>query len=447
MRGLVAALLALVVLMPDAAAQGQQFSGGKLAHPRDQPTAEPSVVVDGGGTLWITAFAIGSPNNVTFPGTGVWRSTNAGRSFSWVDDPIASLPYGGDSDIAAATARNPAGLHNVYATALGPLSVIELAVSPDGGESWSVNPAAARPGPADRPWVAASGACVVHLVYEQGGRWLVQTYDTCSGRGELVPSAQSDATPDAERTHAGKPVVDNTRTRWRGTLYVPLETCSTGCRAVDVVMAISRDGGATWRHSRVARKTVPRFAIWSPLVATDEAGGVYAVWHDDHDSYLASSRDGGASWSRPVRLNAPGTTAVYPAVAGGRWGRVDVAWYGTTRDGDANSPSMGPPGGRRSAPWRVVWATSADMGRTFRRAYATGVVHTGIVCTRGGACNPPPVCPPGEQCPPASPGARNLFDVFGIVIHPRTQRATIAYTTDQPGGTLADDSIAYATQR
>jgi hypothetical protein len=37
--------------------------------------------------------------------------------------------------------------------------------------------------------------------------------------------------------------------------------------------------------------------------------------------------------------------------------------------------------------------------------------------------------------------------MFGIVIHPRTQKPTITYTPDRPGGTLADDSIIYATQR
>jgi hypothetical protein len=58
-------------------------------------------------------------------------------------------------------------------------------------------------------------------------------------------------------------------------------------------------------------------------------------------------------------------------------------------------------------------------------------VHRGLVCTQGSACS--------------VPGSRNLLDDFGLVVNPRTGRATIAYTTDQiPGGGV---HAAYATEQ
>ena len=77
------------------------------------------------------------------------------------------------------------------------------------------------------------------------------------------------------------------------------------------------------------------------LIGTDAAGKVYFAWSDSKNVYLDVSSNGGVTWTKPRRLNPPGTAAVYPTVAGGMAGRVDVAWYGTNRSGNSNDSKAG----------------------------------------------------------------------------------------------------------
>jgi len=42
-------------------------------------------------------------------------------------------------------------------------------------------------------------------------------------------------------------------------------------------------------------------------------------------------------------------------------------------------------------------------------------------------------------------GERDLFDDFGIAISPTTATTSVAYTDDQPAGTIRQDFSAYST--
>jgi hypothetical protein len=174
--------------------------------------------------------------------------------------------------------------------------------------------------------------------------------------------------------------------------------------------------------------------VWAATVATDAAGNVYFAWSDKKNSYLNVSKDGGTSWSKAKRLNPAGTAAVYPTVAGGPSGRVDVAWYGTHRSGDANDAKvMGKPSVSGSAPWTVQVARSTNAGATFaapRTVSAT--IHKGVLCTGGSNCN--------------SDGSRNLLDDFGLAISPTTGLDSISFTDDQPQGQAGTAYTAYATE-
>jgi len=166
-------------------------------------------------------------------------------------------------------------------------------------------------------------------------------------------------------------------------------------------------------------------------VTTDRAGTVYFVWSDNHNAYLASSSDGGKTWTSPVQINHGGT-AVYPTAAGGTPGIVKVAFYGSNVAGDANDPTaMGYPDAPGAAQWTVQVAQSTNYGHAFTLSTATSLVHTGVLCTQGSACS--------------IPNSRDLFDDFGNVISPTTGTLSIAYTSDQPGGTNRSDFTGYAT--
>jgi hypothetical protein len=181
--------------------------------------------------------------------------------------------------------------------------------------------------------------------------------------------------------------------------------------------------------------------IWPATVASDADGTVYVSWFNERESYISRSENGGRTWTTPVQVNTgDAKTAVYPTVAATGSNTVAVAYYGTTRDGNANDLNlMGPPGNTTSAPWHLWWARSTDGGRTFSHHVASPVIHYGELCTQGGGC--------------ATQGSRNLFDDFGTSFSPKTGRAVIAYTTDQVAvngfdkGTLDTTYTAYATQK
>ena len=454
-------VLALVVAAfapsaPSHAASRATFRGGILPMPQLRPNAEPGMAVDGGGTVWVSSLVGGEPppEGAEVPGTAIWRSRDAGRSYEWVTDPneivpgAPALPFAGaDSDIAAAPERNDSGHYNVYAAALHPAGVT-IALSSDGGASWLLDPLAGAAGPSDRPWVAADGACSVYLAYRRFAPWFVHRYDLCDPLGNRAarePETTVTLTPggvEGGDVRAGKIVVDaSPRSRFRHAVYLPLEVCPIGlvppgaCRTRPyIAVARSLDEGRTFTSHRVAVVRNGAQPIWPVTLATDAVGGVYVAWHDDRDAYLSRSHDAGAHWPRPVRVNGRGSpTAIYPTVAAEGRGVVEVAWYGTTREGNANDQKvMGLPNAKGAASWRVWWARSTNGGRSFDAQPVTGVVHRGIACTSGTGCE--------------IENSRNLFDDFGIVIHPRTHRASIAYTTDQPGGTLETTFSAYATQ-
>ena len=70
-------------------------------------------------------------------------------------------------------------------------------------------------------------------------------------------------------------------------------------------------------------------------VTVDADGVVYGVWvSTDRLPYLVWSRDGGATWSDPVAVGAPGVTEDEPRGRRGRGGRAasrSVPWSALTR--------------------------------------------------------------------------------------------------------------------
>jgi hypothetical protein len=411
--------------------------------------AEPALAVAPDGVLWATSNALsvgcGRPTNC---GSDIWRSRDGGRKWEWVANPFLTADPtgnyamgGGDGDITVASAKNATGHYNIYVASLWVSNAI--AVSRDGGESWEVQPLESPPGTydlapgsapvtppdapanafADRPWIGADGACTVLFAYNEvpGNVTVMQRYDACqpvlAKAGASLPFVDGTGAGFAGKV-SGRFVVDTSPTsKYAHAVYYP--AVSGG----KVGVQVSTDG-ATWTHRTVApfsddTSTVP---IWPVTAATDVAGRLYVAWHDTENAYFATSRDGGVTWTDPVRLNPPKTTAVYPTVAAGPSGTVVVLWYGTGREGPANDKEqMGAPASKKGAAWAVYESRSTNAGRSWSRPVAlTGTVHRGVVCVGGGGC--------------ARDGSRNLLDDFGVVLLPHTSRVVSVYTTDQPGG-------------
>ena len=451
-----------------ADARRPRFVNGVLPVPhRDAGNndAEPGVVVASDGTLWATSNSVDGQCGtrvptpvltvaVTYCGANVWRSRDAGRSWTWVANPFVALAGtaaqqvfgGGDADIAVAPEKNADGHYNVYATSLWGYNNA-FAVSRDDGATWTLLPAETTPGffargvgtLPDRPWVSATGACTAHLGFNHapGNVTVLESYDACGEvpvRTEVtLPFGPDSGDVGFLSKVSGRPVVDDApASPYRNTIYYPAVQCLGSPCVNTMIVSVRRGGVGTWTTRPIAPLTEgTQIAVWPITVATDAGGRLYAAWHDGTDAWFASSKDAGTTWPRPTQLNRPGTTAVYPTLGGGAAGRVSVAWYGTDREGPSNDvETMGEPSTRGSAPWHVVVRDSVDGGRTFSRAaVASPVIHLGAVCLTGISCT--------------VPNSRNLLDDFGVEVHPRTGRVVVVYTSDQPGGQDADIHTDY----
>jgi hypothetical protein len=112
-----------------------------------------------------------------------------------------------------------------------------------------------------------------------------------------------------------------------------------------LVLARSKDGGATWSESVAATglKPIKRFVVFLadyPSVAVDRDGRVYAAFHSnalgDPDVMLWTLEPGAGSWRGPVRVNdtrrRDGTAQYLPKLAVAPDGRLDVMYYDRRAD-------------------------------------------------------------------------------------------------------------------
>ncbi|CAA9490765.1 MAG: hypothetical protein AVDCRST_MAG53-1594 [uncultured Solirubrobacteraceae bacterium] len=133
-----------------------------------------------------------------------------------------------------------------------------------------------------------------------------------------------------------------------------------------LVLARSRDRGATWRESPVGPiKPAQRFIVFTPpfpsLAVDQRDGKLYAGFTDkragDADISLWSLEPDAERWNGPVRVNdtrrGDGTAQYQPRFSVAPSGRLDVVYY--DRRGD-----------RTNVLNEVSFQTSFDGGRTFR---------------------------------------------------------------------------------
>jgi hypothetical protein len=218
-----------------------------------------------------------------------------------------------------------------------------------------------------------------------------------------------------------------------------------------LVVAHSGDSGATWtnKYAVVAQPDATQAAHETtenslfPWGTIDRGGNVYIVFNSTRGTdgtrfhqYYTYSKDKGAHWSKPIKLDklALGKgSSVYATGAGGAPGVLDVAWYQT----DNGKPSDD------TSTWTVHFAQV--VGATTRHPKVTEQALTTISNHHGG------ICLFGILCGVA-PGSsdRSLLDFFEVAINPKTGRAGIAYAdnnrlgVDSKGNKLGE--VVYAAQ-
>jgi hypothetical protein len=143
-------------------------------------------------------------------------------------------------------------------------------------------------------------------------------------------------------------------------------------------------------------------------MAIDRSGNLYVVWAQSPvDSsgnvdgpttiYMATSTNQGATWTKPINVSSqvPGLqTNVFPWLAAGSAGRVDLVWYGAPQLGSCPGEPCG--AGFINGTWNVYMAQTinavtssgaANPNPSFTAAKVSEYpVHTGQICEFGIAC-------------------------------------------------------------
>ena len=350
---------------------------------------EPRVSVDPLGNIYGAAIQ-GIP-----AGTDVWKSYDGGKTFSYLGQPdgaqaAAALGArgtgigGGDEDLAIGTT----GTVNVTSLWLG--SATE-GVSTTGGSAWVENPVATDVPGDDRQWIATDGSNTVYLTYKQLGVALSGTESIITvkstdggitfGQPSLVTTPSSGVQPGDQ----GNIIVDPNN----HAVY----TVFIGSGGNQVYLAKSVDGGQTWILKLVFQaNTGTNLANVFPNVAVDAASNLYVAYSDGTNIHLTVSKDGGTSWTAPVRVNdgLNSKTSLAPWIVAGSAGKINVTWWGTAAASNMDS----------NANWQVFMAQSQNATAnipTFSQAAATPVMHVGPICVDGTGC---------------ASGTRNLAEYF-----------------------------------
>jgi hypothetical protein len=210
----------------------------------------------------------------------------------------------------------------------------------------------------------------------------------------------------------GHPVVDG-----QGNVYLAFKSWGG-----TVGVAVSQDNGATWSLRHIPGTTP---ASNDPTIAVDGAGTVYLGTNSNRQARLSVSNDHGASWSPAVDVGALTgiRSARFVMVAAGDAGRVALAYYGTTTDGDDESSAFG-------GVWYVHVAFSYDGGRSWSVVNATpgNPVQRGPICSNDGGCT----------------SGKNLIDFQGVTLD-REGRVIIGFSDgctgqcDAAGGSHVED--------
>ena len=448
-----AALLLLLLSAGIAHSGGSNFVTGALPPPPSGSTrtfnsaAEPAIRSDPSGSFYIAS------ENGLGAGTDAWKSVDGGSTyFSLVQpDALSSgtsgvAPGGGDVDLAVASLPNgqfPTE-YNVYVSSLT-LGSVTVSASQDGGNTWQINELGAIVPVDDREWIAAYGSDTYYVSYHSiaTGLQIIVNEGTLVDGVPTTVATYSAINPlqldiflgTTANNQIGNIAVDQNT----GVVYQVFAGCAPGlqilaCTSLNTVyvavgvptLSLFGQQLLSFTDYVVYQANVgANLANNFPNVAVDSAGNVYAAWSDGQNVYLSYSTNQGTSWSAPRQVNSsPAVTAIYPWIAAGSAGEVDVVYYGTPAQANFQTcQSTGGPYDCQSEPWYVFFAQNLSTlaGGQWAEQQVTDVVHYGGVCQGGISCG--------------SNGNvnRDLYDDLGVAVSPTSGLASVAYSNDQYG--------------
>jgi hypothetical protein len=313
---------------------------------------------------------------------GVSVSSDGGRTWRSRDVPgMTDCPSGGNdrssdpwASIGADGKAYLAGVPGSIGTSGFPVTNVVVGTSADGGDSWQSPVAVTHDDQTfnDKESVTAD-PFRANTAYVAWTREISSTFfsKTTDGGASWTPPRRIFSSSSRGGLGSIVAVLRN------GTLVDVLQTNSSARATFEAL--ISRDGGSTWaRPSRIAsarpagavaapdgslvRAPVPAL----PSVAT-RGNTVYVAWANvagraGSSVLLTHSSNGGATWTRPLRVAHARRQLLMPALAIDKTGKLAVTYYGF------DAPLRHDKRARTS-----VWFTrSRDGGRSWRHSRLAG---------------------------------------------------------------------------
>ncbi|MDX6513500.1 MAG: hypothetical protein QOE36_3004, partial [Gaiellaceae bacterium] len=373
---------------------------------------EPAIRADGAGRFFTTS------ENGLGAGTLAWRSLTGGRSYQAINSPDQAsaanetgfAPGGGDTDVAVAPVKNLFGYYNVYVASLS-LANIDVSTSQNAGATWRLNPVTTPETIDDREWIAADGMQKVCISYHNAPQGITVGCSTNAGLtfAQWAPAIDAAHAYQTANNAIGNLAIDaRTHTIYQiysGITKATEVACAPQfgvkppnyCDYHGVYIAVSTDGGKTFvdRPVYVNPNTKIAYGHQFTNVSIDQAGNVYAVYSDIHYVWYSVSKNGGTTWSAPVRVSGAGT-AIMPWSTALAPGKLAIVYYKSPYYDSTKAPDDYP----ASATWKVELAQNlhAASGGGFTLTSVTPVIHKGGACLGGVTCT----------------GNRDLYDDFGV---------------------------------
>jgi hypothetical protein len=347
-KGSITITTAKIVKAPAAPNQGLKFSA-TVPSDAQRDEGEPAVTTDYAGNLYTCG-----PTGFSQMNDYAQVSTDGGDQFHLLGTPprgqLGNAQAGGDCALATAKLKNPQGHYQLAYAGLGPLSGFSTATSANVGRTIVGSPDSESIPAVDRQWIAFTDAKTAFLTYNhQALNKVVQK----STDGGLTYSPPVQVANEAGRIGQIR-AIPSSITHGKPYVYFPYSA------GTQVKIALSKDGGDTWSQClAVDAKGSPDAGFVS--ADNDMKGDVYVAYAEaggGRDTYLTAitfknfkncagpnSPDNSAKNNKnpgfvpKIRMNRdPVTTSVMPWVtAAGAPGRVAVAYYGSTLDGDPNN--------------------------------------------------------------------------------------------------------------
>lgn len=200
-----------------------------------------------------------------------------------------------------------------------------------------------------------------------------------------------------------------------GTAYLPNKGCGNGQGVI-----VSEDNGITWDVREVPGSTSSGSDAAIGIGRADKVAGrgrIYLGYADgDTKAAIASSTDGGLTWSKAVDVGAVFgiNNVAFPAVVAGDDDRAAFAFYGTPTAGGLQDPKF-------KGVWHLYVAHTYDAGKTWHTVDATpnDPMQRGCIWLGGGAN----IC-------------RNMLDFMGIDVDKRG-RVLVGYNDGCAGAECA----------